>query len=148
MPAALKLSFAPSRHLAALLLASHGVTIAAVWAMDAAAWVKILLTLSLIASCAFYLRTALLRSAHSVTGMVVMPDGTVDVALRDGSELHGRLVPGGFVHPGFTTILWLPEKARFARAVPVLPDSLPTATFRELRVWLKWRVKGEIQNKI
>lgn len=149
MPAALKLSFAPSRHLAALLIASHAVAIAAVWTIDVGAWIKGLLTLLLLASCAFYLRgAALLRSPRSVTGMVLKSDGTMDVALQDGTELRGRLVPGSFVYPWFTTILWQPENARTACGVPVLPDSLPATTFRELRVWLKWRVRGEKQDKI
>jgi toxin CptA len=53
--------------------------------------------------------------------------------------LIGRLLEGSLVHPYLTTILFLPVRGRFARAIVVLPDSLSATQFRELRVWLKWR---------
>ncbi|MBI3902775.1 MAG: hypothetical protein HY306_07520 [Nitrosomonadales bacterium] len=32
----------------------------------------------------------------------------------------------------------LPQGARFARSMIILPDSLDVESFRQLRVWLKW----------
>ena len=88
----------------------------------------------------FYLRQdGLLQMPHSAIAILLKDDGSIEVTTRDGTTIAGQQVPGSFVHPWFTTVLWRADGARFSRSVIVLPDSLPPDQFRELRVWLKWR---------
>jgi len=42
------------------------------------------------------------------------------------------------VTPFITVLNVLPQGARLARSVVILPDSLDAESFRQLRVWLKW----------
>ena len=135
----LRLSLFPSRVFAGLLIVAHGVSLVAVWVVDWPLWVKVLASIAVFASCMFHLhRDALLRLPYSVATVILKQDGSIDVTQRNGVTMTGRQVPGSFVHPWFTTILWRGEGARFLRSVVVLPDSLSADQFRELRVWLKW----------
>lgn len=61
-------------------------------------------------------------------------DGAAEI---DG--VAGRLRDGAFVSPWLTVIRWRPAGARIDRTVLVLPDMLPAAAFRHLRVLLRMR---------
>lgn len=136
----LRLSFSHSIHLAVLLVAAHLLGIVSAWASDVPAWIKMLASLAVIASGTYHVRKhALLQAPDSVVEMLLKADGSVEITLRNGAAINGRQLSGSFIHPWFTAILWRAEGARFSEAVAVLPDSLPAAQFRELRVWLKWR---------
>ena len=50
----------------------------------------------------------------------------------------GTVRSGSFVAPWLAVIRWRPAGARLDRTVVVLPDMLPPAAFRELRVILVW----------
>ena len=136
----LRLNFSPSAYLTAILVIAHLVTGAILWLVDVPSWASLTGMVLIVASLGYYLHhVALLRAPSSIIEARLRADGGVEMQRRDGSVLIGRLLEGSLVHPYLTTILFLPSRARFARAIAVLPDSLSPAQFRELRVWLKWR---------
>jgi toxin CptA len=136
----LRLNFRPSLYLAVILVIAHAVSAAVLWLVDISLLLRVAGTILMALSLSFYLhRVVLLRAPSSIVAAQLRADGNVEIERRDGSLLQARLLAGSFVHPYLTTILFLPAKARFARAIVVLPDSLPEAQLRELRVWLKWR---------
>jgi len=69
------------------------------------------------------------RAAHAVR---------VDGASITVDGIEGRIVAGSFVAPWLTIVRWRPQGARFTRTLPVLPDAIDAATFRALRVILRW----------
>jgi hypothetical protein len=117
----------------------------AVWMVNWPPWLKILTSLAIITSWMFHLwRDALLQMSTSVVAVLLKSDGSIEVTRSNGTTITGQQMPGSFVHPWFTTILWRGEGMRLTRSVIVLLDSLPPDQFRELRVWLKWRrIKNE-----
>jgi hypothetical protein len=70
---------------------------------------------------------------------------TVDLAGRvvaehaDGRLATGRLAEGSFVAPWLTVVRWVPEGARFSRAITIVPDAVEAGAFRRLRILLRWR---------
>jgi hypothetical protein len=43
------------------------------------------------------------------------------------------------VAPWLTVVRWVPEGARFARVVTIVPDAVEAGAFRRLRILLRWR---------
>lgn len=112
----------------------HGLAIATVAALDWPPWARLALgTLVLVSA----VRGA--RQQRRASGMAIRIDteGGIEIEDRQRNLIHGRVVPGSFVTPAFTTLCYLPEDARLARSIAIWPDSLPPDAFRALRVWLK-----------
>ena len=65
--------------------------------------------------------------------------GKVEVEFPDGRLVAGRLADGSFVAPWLTIVRWVPEGARFSRAIVVVPDAVEAQAFRRLRILLRWR---------
>jgi toxin CptA len=138
----LRLSLSPSIRLAVVLIVAHMLGVVALWSSDVSLPIQALIIVLIAASLVFHLRRdALLWARKSVTGVLLKDDGSVAVTFADGATAEGLRLPGSFVHPWFTSIVWRPEAARWSRVIAVWPDSLPADQFRELRVWLRWRRK-------
>jgi toxin CptA len=71
------------------------------------------------------------RSVHILAGRAIVVDG-----------LAGEIVAGSFVAPWLTIVHWRAASPRLVRTVVVLPDMLDAATFRRLRVILRWAPPG------
>lgn len=73
-------------------------------------------------------------------------DGRITVTDRAGGSLTGSILDDSYVGTFLTTIVWCADGDRWwrpARAVLILPDSLPREDFRRLRVVLRYgRVAG------
>jgi len=65
--------------------------------------------------------------------------GRVEVERADGCLATGRLAGGSFVAPWLTVVRWVPEGARFSRAIAIVPDAVEAGAFRRLRILLRWR---------
>ena len=68
-------------------------------------------------------------------------DRRITVTDRDGRSCSGAILDDSYVGARLTTILWRPDGQpwwRPARAVLVLPDTLPPDDFRQLRVALRY----------
>jgi toxin CptA len=121
----LRLNFSPSAYLTAILVIAHLMTGAILWLVDVPTFASLAGTVFVVVSLSYYLyHVALLRAPSSIVEARLKADGAVQMQRRDGSVLIGRLLEGSLVHPYLTTILFLPARGRFARAIVVLPDSL------------------------
>ncbi len=130
--------FQPSRYLASLLIAAHGVTLAALLPLALPIWAKAALASLMLFSMVYHLRRDAWLSAPS-SGIALNLEGDqIVLTTRGGEQLAGQILRDSLVTPFFAVLNILPQGARLARSVIVLPDSLDAESFRQLRVWLKW----------
>lgn len=98
-----------------------------------------LATIAILAWAADSVRGVALRcGSRAIRGIQL--DGQLQIAVTtgDGACDRGRVLPDSYVGARITTIVWKPDRARFARAILVLPDMLPAGDFRRLRVLLRY----------
>ncbi|HEX8741342.1 MAG TPA: protein YgfX [Casimicrobiaceae bacterium] len=81
---------------------------------------------------------ALRRGSRAVRGVEITAGLRLRASYGDGTVRIGRLDQSTCVTPRITTIVWRPDGCRFARAVLILPDMLPSEDFRRLRVTLRY----------
>jgi hypothetical protein len=81
---------------------------------------------------------ALRRGRRGVRTILVRGTREIDVELATGRWSGGLVRDGSFVAPWLTIIRWRPHGARFDRSIVLLPDMMPRAQFRRLRVLLRW----------
>ena len=62
---------------------------------------------------------------------------------RNGDQLTGKILRDSLVTPFLTVLNILPQNAHIAHSLVILPDSLDGASFRQLRVWLKWGMQPD-----
>lgn len=128
----------PSRYLAAVLVAAYAAALAVLAPLALPVWAKASLSMVILFSLAYHLRRdALLSSKSAVMALMLEEDHAV-LTLRGGDQLTGQVLRDSLVTPFITVLNILPQGARFARSVAILPDSLDAESFRQLRVWLKW----------
>lgn len=65
----------------------------------------------------------------------------ISLILRDGRHQVGKLVAGGIILP-FMVLIDVRFEHGGRRSLVLLNDSMDVESFRRLRVWLKWGVKG------
>ena len=133
----LRVDFAPSGLRSCWVWTSHGAT----------GLLFALLPVSLpMRAFALLLVVALaLRAARSdgPAGLVVRIDGTLVILERDGHATEAVLAAGGYTGAFVTTILMRENDTRRRRTCLVLPDMLPAADFRRLRVRLRYAISVE-----
>ncbi len=90
---------------------------------------------------------ATVRGARSCAGRGVPAllhvglDRRLTVTARDGRSRDGSILDASYVGARLTTIVWRPDATPWyvpARAILILPDSLPSDDFRRLRVVLRY----------
>ena len=118
----------PSRRLAAFVVLAAAGTASLLAALPLPGWAGV----AAAAWCALAFVHALARcsgerNVHILGGRSIVVDGVA-----------GEIVAGSFVAPWLTVVHWRPASSRLARTVVVLPDMLDAATFRALRVILRW----------
>lgn len=59
---------------------------------------------------------------------------------HNGTVHAVRILPSSFVTPYLTIVLFKTPNAWFARSIVIFPDMLAADLFRDLRIWLKWRL--------
>ncbi|MBI5750861.1 MAG: hypothetical protein HZA59_01780 [Hydrogenophilales bacterium] len=137
----LRLPLKSSRRLAAGLTLGHLTAAGCVVFVPLPYGLKILLGVILAAS----LMQSLMREAwrigsSSIVELQCEREGGVLAKSRSGKEFEARVLGSSFVAPYLTIVLLKPAASRRVRAVLILPDALEPEMFRQLRVWLKWRV--------
>ena len=128
----------PSRYLAAILVAAHGITLAALFPLGLPIWSKVALASLILLSLMYHLRRDAWLSAPSSGIALKLEDDRVILTTRGGEQLAGQILRDSLVTPLLTILNVLPQGARLARSVIILPDSLDAESFRQLRVCLKW----------
>lgn len=137
-----KFQLHPSRYLAVVLLAAHGAAYAALLPLTLPVWAKAALAPVLLFSLVYHLRRDAWLSAPSATVALLLQGDQIVLTTRAGAELAGTVSRNSLVMPVLTVLNILPQGARFARSVIILPDSLDAESFRQLRVGLKWGDKS------
>lgn len=128
----------PSRYLAVILIVAHGAALAALLPLALPKWSKAALALLVLLDLGYHLRRDAWLSAPSSGTALALEGDRVMLATRGGKQLSGKVLRDSMVTPFITVLNVLPQGARFARSVIILPDSLDAESFRQLRVWLKW----------
>jgi hypothetical protein len=132
----LRVTLRVSPRLVAAVLISHAAALAAtvtgLGPLPAA-----IVSAGILLSCVHQARVALQRSALSVIGLLLSPDGRCEIQSRDGwiaATLRSAVVPADWL-----AALTLCDSAGRKRVLLILPDAIDAAAFRRLRVWLRWR---------
>jgi toxin CptA len=133
-----RFEFHPSRYLTIMLFAVHGAALAALLPLALPLWAKLAIVFLLLLSLLYYLlRDAWLSVRISCVGLVLEGDDVI-LLMRDDTRLPCVILHDTLVTPYLTVLNVLPQDARFARSVVILPDSMDAEAFRQLRVRLKW----------
>ena len=77
-------------------------------------------------------------SAQAIVELMLSSDAVIVVRRRDGQLVAGHVRSGSFVHPAFTSIVWRPDRVRWSRSLPLVPDMLDVDDFRQVRVMLRY----------
>lgn len=128
----------PSRYLVALLILAHGIMVTALFPLALPIWAKTALASLMLFSLAYHLRRHALLSSPSASVALALEGDRVVLTTRAGERLVGQLLHDSMVTPFLTVLNLLPQGARLARSVVILPDSLDAESFRQMRVCLKW----------
>ena len=128
----------PSRCLATMLVAAHGITLAALFPLALPGWAKAALAAFVLFSLGYHLRRDAWLSAPSASVELVLEGDRMALTTHGGEQLAGQILRDSLVTPFITVLNVLPQGARLARSVVILPDSLDAESFRQLRVCLKW----------
>ncbi|MBI3221984.1 MAG: hypothetical protein HYZ46_02660 [Nitrosomonadales bacterium] len=128
----------PSRYLALLLSIVHGAALYAVALLPLpfAAWFGLSLLLLFNLGRQLWIR-AWLGAPSAIVAFSLEDDGLV-LTSRSGGTLHGALLGNSVVTPCLTILNVLPGGAHRPHSVLIFPDSLDAASFRQLRVNLRW----------
>ncbi|MBT9613227.1 MAG: hypothetical protein IV108_08175 [Burkholderiales bacterium] len=137
----LTLSLKSSRYLAIGLSLGHLAALGCVVGVTLPLWLKLLLSVTLAASLIELLtREAWRIRSSSIVELQCEREGGALIKMRSGKELQARVLGSSFVASYLTIVLVRPDASRRVRAVLILPDMVAPELFRQLRVWLKWRV--------
>lgn len=137
----LRLSLKASRYLATGLTLGHLAAIGCVAIVPLPLWLKLLLSVILAASLIQSLtREAWRIRSSSIVELQCEREGGVLIKTRSGKEWAAYVLGSSFVASYLTIVLLKPAASRRVRAVLILPDAAEPELFRQLRVWLKWRV--------
>lgn len=128
----------PSRYLAAVLVAAHGAALALLFPLVLPLWAKAALAMVIIFSLVYHLRRDAWLSSKISAMTLILEKESIVLELRGGDQLAGQVLRDSLVTPYITVLNILPQGARLAHSVVILPDSLDAESFRQLRVWLKW----------
>jgi hypothetical protein len=121
-----------------MLIAAHGATLAALFPLAFPLWAKALLALLVLFSMGYHLRREAWLSAASATVALTLLDDQAVLTKRNGDQLTGKILHDSLVTPLLTVLNILPQGAHIAHSLVILPDTMDIASFRQLRVWLKW----------
>lgn len=134
----LQLEIGPSRILATGLLLMHAAALLPLPLLDLPGAVKVALAGAVLLSLAWYwLRLVSPRNPRAVRGLRWEAGGECVLQLACGERLHARLAPRAFVMP-WLVILYFRGRTR---PLLLLPDMLPAAAFRRLRVRLRLELR-------
>jgi toxin CptA len=128
----------PSHYFAAMLIAAHGVTVAALFPLTFPIWAKTALAFFVLLSLGYHLWREAWLSAPSACVALILEGDQIVLKTRGEEQLTGQILRDSLVTPYLTVLNVLPQDAHISRSVIILPDSLDAESFRQLRVLLKW----------
>lgn len=133
-PIGIRPRFSPT--LAMVLAFIHGAALLLVLFGPFGSASKMVLAVAVALSANVVLRRHLFFLGDTVTAITLQPDGSFLVGLANGEVEKGELLPGAFVHPQLTVLVFrLARKRR--RALLLTQDNVDPEAFRRLRVRLR-----------
>jgi len=88
-------------------------------------------------SAALTMRRHLLFMGASIVALTLKSDGTFLLRLADSEVEKGELLPGAFVHPQLTVLVFRLLQKKRRRVLLLTPDNVDPEAFRRLRVRLR-----------
>jgi len=128
----------PSVYFTIVLVASHGTALAVLVPLALPIWTRTLLALLVIASLLYHVWHDAWLLALSSNNTLLLDGDVILLVARNGDQITAQVLTDSLVTPFITILNVLPQGAYLARSVIILPDSLDTESFRQLRVWLRW----------
>jgi len=133
----IRLSLAPSRALAALVLLAHGGGLVCLLAAALPAWVQAAAGATVVVSLAHSTRRyALLRAPAAVVALLEGRSGPWQLLQADGSTIEAERLPEALVHPALVILHFRAPGRRGRIVVPIAPDMIGPEEHRRLRVRL------------
>lgn len=129
----------PSIYFTIALVVSHGIALAALVPITLPLWARILLAALVLVSMLYHLWHDAWLLALSSNKTLLLDGDSVLLVARNGDQVTARILADSLVTPFISVLNVLPQGAYLARSIIILPDSLDAESFRQLRVWLKWK---------
>ena len=124
-----------------MLIVAHGITISALYTLPFPVWAKIALVFFILLSMVYHLwREAWLSAPSSAVALLLEEDNLAVLTQHNGKQLNCKILCDSLVTPFLTILNVLPQDSRMAQSIIILPDSMDSVSFRQLRVRLKWSV--------
>jgi toxin CptA len=133
-----KFNLQPSIYFTIALVASHGVALAVLVPLALPLWARTLLALLVLISLLYHVWHDAWLLALSSNKTLLLDGDMILLVARNGDQMTARVLVDSLVTPYITVLNVLPQGSYLARSVIILPDSLDTESFRQLRVWLRW----------
>ena len=142
----LRIPLHSSRFLTIGLFVAHFAAAACVLIVPISIWLQLFLCAMLVTSLGLYLaREAWRIRASSIVELQCDREGGAWIQTRRGETREARVLGSSFVAPYLTIILLKPNANWRVRTLLILPDAVEAELFRQLRVWLKWRVGSGVE---
>lgn len=129
----------PSIYFTIALVVSHGIALAVLVPITLPLWARILLAELVLVSMLYHLWHDAWLLALSSNKTLLLDGDSVLLVARNGDQVTARILADSLVTPFISVLNVLPQGAYLARSIIILPDSLDAESFRQLRVWLKWK---------
>ncbi len=132
------ISLRPSISLAAILATAHLGAISLILMLPISARLPLVMLLAF--SMAYsILRYAFIRLPDSIVSLK-LEEKSCMFSMRGGSEKSCVFHGSSYVSPYLTVLNLKEEGKRLMKSVVILPDAIDREEFRQLRVWLRWKV--------
>ncbi len=132
----------PSWQLAIMFSCAHVACIIIILLLDGSILLKtggiLLLTLSVIYYISLY---ALLLLPNTIVSLYLSDHCNCMTQTRSGQQQYWRIQGSSFVTSYLTVLSLRSNESVVDRSIVILPDSIDTEQFRQLRVWLRWKWK-------
>ena len=128
----------PSHRLAGVLILAYSAAMLALLLLQLPAWALVPLYLLLLLSLLLHLRQLAWLSAASAVVKLKLEGDVLELTLKNGKQLTEYFLQSSFVSPSLTILNARPRDGYWSRSTIILPDSMDSESFRELRVRLKW----------
>jgi toxin CptA len=140
----LRLQIAASPLLAGALSLAHGVAILCAVLFLPDWWMSGPACAAIAGSLVFHVRRAALQlSGRAVTELLLMDGGKCELTLLTGGILSVTIEGSTFVAPVLIVLNVRQVGSGGLRSVVLMPDSAPEQDLRQVRVWLRYRVRPD-----
>ena len=132
------ISLRPSISLAAILSTAHLGAISLILVLPISERLPLVMLLAF--SMAYsILRYALIQLPDSIV-FLKLEEKSCTFSMRSGGEKICAFHGSSYVSPYLTVLNLKEEGKRLMKSVVILPDAIDREEFRQLRVWLRWKV--------